>query len=345
MSLGQLDLLIQLSRNVLDRMERGDELSDILPQARAVAEMSGNKKHVHWLDFEIYGVGDVPGQATPLRTVDERQGFQVFWDLHAVEDARDLTVDEVSKRWTSKADPETDKAVMLPSSISGLERMVKNYQEPDEHTKAFAPDTSLQFTVLHSQHQDLLQRVRNYLHRFVSDIWLSSIEEKSNQQLLGPDYRIVINSLDALETGVGQELLSALGLIKSLNPADWSAAALVCRNVILKLGRTLFPAQLDTYQSSLAGKTLNLKGEKELNRLCAFIDCHWRQADDPSKRELERLDELARLAYGRASQGKRGTELRHADAQQLVVDTFDLVSSLGSLVGFEPVEPQLSDAG
>lgn len=189
-----------------------------------------------------------------------------------------------------------------------------------------------------------MQRVRNYLHRFVSDIWISSIEEKTNQELLGPDYRLVINSLDALETGVGQELLSALGLIKSQNPADWSAAALVCRNVILKLGRTLFPAQLDTYESSLAGKTLNLKGEKELNRLCAFIDCHWRQADDPSKRELERMDELARLAYGRASRGKRGTELRHADAQQLVVDTFDLVSSLGSLVGFEPVQAEPSNA-
>lgn len=341
----RLDQIVGLSRAVLDRLERGDRLSEVLSQARVVAQLSDERKHVRWLDFEIYGVGDVPGQKTPLQTAEERDGFNIFWNLHAVQDPRGVTLDGVIESWEKREEPDNEKDSLDPNSVADIERSIEAYREPDDHFQASKPDTALQFRLTYLSKRNILQRVRDYLHAFISDVWISKTDEKENIKLLGPDYRLVVHNLDALATGVGQELLAALGLLRSTNPADWSAAAVVCRNVILKLGRTLFPLVADNYDSALAGRTLDLTGEKEKNRLCAFIDCHWRDADGTGKRELERLDQLARRIYDEASRGKRGTELRHAEAQQLVVDAYELVSSLGGLVGLEPVEPQLSDPG
>lgn len=340
----RLDQIIGLSRAVLDRLDRGDTLSQILAQARAVAELAGDQKHVCWLDFEIYGVGSVPGQKTPLKTAEEREGFALFWQLHAVQDARTITVRDAVERWDSRAeyDPK-NKNFLLVHGIASIETMIQTYKEPDEYTAAWNPDRALQFHTLHMDHISIIQRVRDYLYRFISGIWVSATEEKRNVELLGPDYRLVIQNLDALETGVGQQLLSALGLLRSDNPADWSLAALGCRNVILELGRTLFPSKDETYHSELLQKSLDLKGEREKNRLSAFIDWHWRQAEEGAKKQLERLPALVERIYSKGSQGKQ--RIRHAEAQQLVVDAFDLVSSLDALVGLEPVQVKPSNAG
>lgn len=337
MATSRLDRLVDLSRAVLNRLERGDRLGDMLPQARLVADLWGDKKHVHWLDFEIYGLTHVPFLPLPLTTPEQKQGCLIFMELHSVQDVRDLTVDAVIERWKSKEEYDPKRDSIMPHSVAEIERSVEQFRQPDEYFMATRPDEALQLQAYQDQQLDVVRRVRDYLHRFVGEIWERAVEEKENIALLGPDYRIVTDNLDALATGVGQELLSALQLLRSNNPADWSAAALVCRNVILKLGRTLFLERADEYESALAGRPLNLKGERELNRLCAFIDQHWREADDSAKRELERLEALARHIYSTASRGKRGTELRHAEAQQLVIDTFELVVSLGRLVGLEPL--------
>lgn len=340
---GRLDQVISLSRDVLDRLERGDRLSQILPQARLVARLVGDWRHIHWLDFEIYGAANVPGQKRPLQTAEERNGFKIFWDLHAVKDPRSITVDDVISKWRSRADPDEEKDALIPGSIPGIERLIETYREPDEYLKVARPDESLQLITYHADDVNMLQRVRDCVHRFISDIWISKSEEKENIEIIGSDYRLVIDNLDALDTGVGQELVSALGLLRSDNPADWSAAALVCRNVILQLGRTLFPSEEETYESQLLGKSLDLKGEREKNRLTAFVDWHWRQAEAGVKKKLEQLSSLLDRVYSKGSQGKQ--RLRHAEAQQLVVDTFDLVSSLDALTELEPVKAEPSNTG
>ena len=338
----RLDQIVGLSRAVLDRLERGHTLSDVLSQARVVVQLSGERNHVRWLEFEIYGASDVPGQKKPLQTAEERNGFKIFWELRAVKDPRGITVDDAISKWRSRADPDEKKDALIPGSIAGIERAIETYREPGEYLKVARPDESLQLIAFHADDMNMLQRVRDYLHAFISGVWISKIEEKENIDFLGPDYRLVIDNLDALDTGVGQELGSALGLLRSDNPADWSAAALVCRNVILQLGRTLFPSEEETYESQLVGKSLGLKGEREKNRLTAFVDWHWRQAEAGVKKKLEQLPSLVERIYSKGSQGKQ--RLRHTEAQQLVVDAFDLVSSLDGLVGLEPVHAEQSNA-
>jgi hypothetical protein len=194
----------------------------------------------------------------------------------------------------------------------------------------------LQLTVLNDERARILSNVRAYSYDYIALIERWAIAECENQALLGPDYPIVVDSLDALQSGVGQELVGALELLRNPNPALWSAAALVCRNVVLALGRTMWKVEGETYESQLTGKTIEIKGEREKNRLLAFIDFHYQRANgDQAKRELEDLHALTIKVYGRGSGGKRA--VRHEEAQNIVVDTFDLVSELQRLTALEPV--------
>ena len=178
--------------------------------------------------------------------------------------------------------------------------------------------------------------VRAYLYDYMTKIERWAIAECENQALLGPDYRIVVESLDALQSGEGQKLVGALELLKSPNPEHWSAAALMCRNVVLSLGRTMWKVEGETYESQLDGKAIEIKGDREKNCLLAFIDFHRRRTnDDHAKRELQELHGLAIKIHGRGSGGKRS--VRHEEAQTLVVDSFHLVSALQPLTNLEPV--------
>lgn len=118
----RLDRVIDLCRAVLDRIERGDQLSDILPQARLIADIASERKYVHWLDFEIYGLGEVPFQRTPLESLDEKEGGRIFIELHGAEDPRDATVDKLMEEWETKKDPSLpEKKMVLHFGIARLE--------------------------------------------------------------------------------------------------------------------------------------------------------------------------------------------------------------------------------
>lgn len=135
---------------------------------------------------------------------------------------------------------------------------------------------------------------------------------------------------------MGSELLAALDQLASENPAKWNLAALGCRNVVIKLGRILWTVETDEYASTLLGRTLNLKGETEKNRLSAYIDVHWRSAAEAEKNLLEEAHGLVLPVYDLGSKGKSG-QIRHGEAQQLVVDTFRLVDLLRQAAGVTPI--------
>jgi hypothetical protein len=200
------------------------------------------------------------------------------------------------------------------------------------------PDLLLQMPAVNRDRRRILNGVRAYLYDYIAGINRWAVAECENQALLGPDYRIVVDSLDALQSGEGEKLVGALELLRSPNPEHWSAAALMCRNVVLALGETMWKVPGDTYESHLAEKTLDLKGEKEVNCLLAFIDYHFQKAiDDGAKGELQELHSLTPAIYQRGCKGKKSGVVRHADAQNLVVDTFRFVSVLQRLTALEPV--------
>lgn len=330
----RIERLVGMSRAVLDRLERGDRLSAMLPQARAVAELYGDAAQLHWLDCEIYGMLDVPFAKRPRETKDEKAGLYLFCELRRAPDVRQLSVEAVVTDWPKRKVP--DRSMVVYQSVGCLERAVEDYT-PSAELDPWEPatDRHLQLDAMHSEHERILDSIRAYLHRYMDRIWSWALQERDNLNLLGPDYRIVVDSLDALETGVGQELVAALANVARENPANWCAAGLLCRNVVMKLGRTLWQAPGETWDSELHGRALQIDADKEVNRLRAWLDYHHRRADEPTKKALQNLDELAKRIYQRGSKGKRA--LRHGEAQQLVVDTFELVKGLEDLTGLQPV--------
>lgn len=324
--------LADSAQGVLNQLDAGAELSAILPTARLFVEHAAYQVHVYWLDFEIYGIGNVPGQVTPLQTEPEKQAFALYWSLHSTQDLREITGDKAFKRFQKQEGGPPKKDWLVTQSISSLENSVREFVSPDQSFTSRYPDEALRLQVSHSERREILKNVRAYLHRHMGRVWRESTEENENFELFGPDYRFVIDNLHALNTEVGDELKAAAGLLRSDNPADWGAAALVCRNVVLKLGPILFAVEVDSHKSVMAGKSLDLRGEREKNRLLAYIDCHWVTApNDVMQQSLSRCAELAIRLYERGSMGKRS--LRFADAQQLVADAFELVALLASVTG------------
>jgi hypothetical protein len=324
------------AKAILARLNRGDGLSMILPQARALAKEYRDPKHVFWLDLEIYGLTAVPGVSTPFKRRYQKEGGLIFAELHNVQNVEKLTVEGLRAAGYLRDDVMAHRDAIAYQSVSEIERSVANW-EPVDPSLAFSltADDVMRHGIIQSEHQRVLERVRAYLHRFVSNVLAWAEGEKENQLLLGRDYHVVVDSLEALQTGVGQELLAALGNLRSDNPANWCAAGLLCRNVVMKLGRTLWQSPGETWDSELHGRTLQIAGDKELNRLRAWLDYHYRRSDPAGRKRLRELGDLATAIYGGGSKGKRA--LRHAEAQQLVVDTFELVKALDDLTGLEPV--------
>jgi len=91
----------------------------------------------------------------------------------------------------------------------------------------------------------------------------------------------------------------------------------------------------EKYYCGVLGTELDLKGERELNKLTAYVDRFFCATGDETLRpEVEALLALAKDVYGRGSAGKQ--QVRKHAAQQLVVDTFDLVARLHSLTELQP---------
>lgn len=322
------------ARNVLSRLDSGEKLSAILAQAKAVVEEEGGRPDLgFWLELEIFGLSGGPYTTPPFKTDTERAGGLVFLKLHSIRKPTEPIRHEREI---------LDRDTVVVHSVSELERLIEEWQShwegvKDEYLNKDQLETMQFNNDLNKQRQRVLADVRSNVYDSIARLRRDADGELENIALLGPDYRVVLESLDALETNVREELVAALENLSSPNPGAWSACALVCRNVVLALGRTLFTVAVESYESELDGKTLNLKGQKELNRLLAFIDFHWRQAPEATKPELNRLGTLAASIYGRGSAGKDQGKVRHEQAQQLAVDAFDLVASLNKLTGLEPI--------
>lgn len=331
---------------VLRRLDSGEKLSAVLPQAKAVTDDRGDSRaHSFWLQFEIYGLADVPLAKPPFSDPDQEAGARLFCELHSLEDTvqRALSgrTSGEGESWANRRDK------VDVNSVAELERSADHWRENrDEFMLMASAPTSDRtgrirevgdWALQARERERIVRDVRSYLYDHMSRIRRWAVVEVENVALLGPDYRIVLESLDALRTDVRGEFAVALENLNSSNPANWSACALVCRNVVMALGRTLWTARASSYESMLAGKDLTLKGEKEVNRLSAFIDHHWRSANKQAKQRLAELDVLARSVYERGSKGKQQGKVRHEEAQKLVVDTFELVAELDRLVGLSPI--------
>ncbi len=317
---------------VLRRLDAGESLSSVLLQAKAVADECGSKIHSFWLELEIFGLRGGPLREPPFTEPDQKAGGLLFTKLHSVR------VSNKGEPWRDRL-PERDQ--VLYDSISDMEQAVGEWGDPwevirDEYVNQEQLQALSSQVGLNRERKRVVSDVRANVYDYVAGVRRWADAELENIALLGPDYRIVLDSLEALDSGVREELVAALENLSSPNPAAWAAAALVCRNVVLALGRNLWPATSDEYESQMEGRPLDLKGEREVNRLRAYIDYNWRTSDDEARATLQELCGLARNVYERGSAGKQQGAMTHAGTQELVIDTFRLVAGLRKLTGLRP---------
>ena len=327
----RLQRIEDLSRSLLNDLSSGKKLSAILPEARFLAEVRGDLVPVAWLDNEIYGIERVPFAKLPRETAEERQGAYLFMELHGAIDPEKCLSE---KKQTGQ--PSDDEVVMM-HSIGEIETLSIS-EQPDFKRQIFTIEGSREAMKLMAaaECERVVMAVRAAVHRYVSGVWIAAVHEKNNISLLGPNYKIVVDSLNALETGVGDELRAALDNLRSDNPASWRLAALSCRNVIINLGDSLWLVSVDAYDSVLDAKTLDLRGEREKNRLYAYIDynCNYSK-DEEIRQTLKQVHDLIWDIYDLGSKAKRA--IRREEATKTVVDTFNLVAELDRVTALKPV--------
>jgi hypothetical protein len=330
----RLDRVIELAEPILTRLQTDEKLSNILPQARFLAEVNEDAIQAVWLDCEIHGRGRVPAVPEQYITLEHESGAQTFDELHMATDPEGASVAEGPDNVAaSKYKTSTESIIVLEQlAISG---------NPEQKGHLFATGTAdyaikLRMAV---EAERILAVVRSAVHQYVSKVWLDAVQRKDNIALVGLDYQIVLANLDALETGVGQELEAALDNLRSTNPANWSASAMVCRTVIIKLGNSLWKVPCEIYYSNLDQKEHKVGKDKEKNRLLAYIDCHHQHVEEQEHKDtLKQLHNKVWKIYETGSKGKRGTAVRHEEARTLVVDTFEFVNKLDEITELKPLE-------
>lgn len=337
-----LDRKIDVAHALIQRLDSGEQLSAVLPPFKTLAGLEADETMQFFFDLLIYGIKDVPGFKPPFHGLAERTAVALWMELCKAVDVGRITVDSVLEAaWDNKI-PERDHVISI--NVYQMEQRQKA-PTPQPPVSADLIEWGFKIDIYYQAVQTALHKLRAYVYDYASKSWQRNLKEKQRIELLGPDYRLVLDSIGTLDSEVANELTAALDNLGSENPANWALSALGCRNVLLKLGTILWKAKGDQYQSALLGKTLTLAGDVERNKLCAYIDVHWRAASGEKQQKLKEAHDLVQPIYDIGSKGKIGGKFRRSEAQKLVVDTFRLVEMLQDTTDLIPYGGQPVTAG
>jgi hypothetical protein len=333
----RLKRIVSMSEGIINALDSGDKTSAVLPRVRHLAQMAGDRETEAWANMEMYGIFDVPPSRLDKAEPSTLAAIKRFFALRRAPDYDQISLDDLLYRSSTSINQARKSGKVFHGPIAGLEAAGQPATLEPTGNRRLAEDM-VKARLLEIAALAAAQRVRDYAYDWVGRTLESALRELENVELLGPDYPLAITSLDALESGVGQELAAALDSLRSTNPASWSGSVLICRSVVLKLGRQLWKIDGDHYESAVDGKTPEIGPEKEKNKLYAYIDYHHSSAvDQAAQQVLEEAHELVHPIYQVGSKGKRGTEVTYEEAQNCVVDTFRLVELLRQSTGLAPL--------
>ena len=288
---------------LMQRLDGNEPLSKVLPQFKTLAGFEEDLVTQALADMLIYGLLEIPDAKPPLNKPEQQKAGLLYIELCSTVNPGDMSVDSVlESAWTERI-PKHDKVIHI--SVFAMERM-NDSPTPQPPLSNQLIDQNLRIHIAYEEAQKTLFRLRSYASDYASKSWQQNLEEMDRIQLLGPDYRLVLNSLGALNSEVGNEPTTALDTLSSDNPASWGLSALGCRTVAIRLGKSLWNAKGDHYQSELLKKPLVLTGNAEKNKLSAYIDVHWCVANDGNKPLLEEAHKLVLIIHDVGSKGKIG---------------------------------------
>jgi len=255
----ELDRKIEVAQAVMEQLEGNQPLSSVLSQVRLLANMMGDMVKVALMDILVHGLTNVPYQGKPFADEAYKKAGIQHMKLCSMEDLSKLDIDEiVNDPWREKI-PVKDQAVTL--SVYEMENYTPAPTISSWDSQEVA-NSKLQLDAFHNRVKSILITLRACIYDYVSGIWITSLREKDRIALLGPDYRFIIDKLDALHTPVGGDLLASVDALSSSNPDSWKLCALGCRNVVLKLGKILWNITGPNYQTQ-SGEVLDVSMNKE----------------------------------------------------------------------------------
>lgn len=333
---GELDRKIEVAQSILARLNIGEPLSNVLSQVHLLSNMAADSVKVALIDILTHGITKIPYQGIPFADPAYKSAGLEYTNLCAIEDISKMNIDRVIERLIEgeQRDAIPERTLVVTLSVFEMENR-KPPPQPALGTETELLNVIFQQKVMFDEIKSILSRLRAYIYDYVSGIWLEAIREKDRIQLLGRDYRLITDKLDALETPVGGALLAAIDNLRSDNPQNWSLCALGCRNVIIQLSTMLWKVKDEIYVTQ-KGEKLEVTGEKEKNRLLAYLDVFSKQVNPSNKEPFDEARKLIHSIYGKGSKGKR--QIRHSEAQSLVIDTFNLISLLDKATELKPVD-------
>ena len=329
--LQDLDRKIGLAQQIMDRLNAGNALSLVLSSTRLLMSMVNDDVKVAFVDLLIHGITNVPYQPIPFKDPAYRISLgEIYMRICGMEDLEKLDVGEaIENMWRSDGIPKKTHISSLTVEEMECRKLPLDFVPGDSRDVL---DNKVKYYRYYDRVKAILSSLRAYVFDMVSKLWLESIREKTRIELLGSDYMVVISKMNTLGTPVGDELLAAVDNLSKANPANWNAAALVCRNVIIKMANILLVvSETSTHYKLINGESIQIRaderGSKEKNRLLAYIDTFLK--DKPESSEvLQEASKLVHTIYSSGSLGKR--QIRHEELQKLIIDTFRFVDILRS---------------
>jgi len=330
--LEQIEKKIDLGCSIMAHLDEGKPLSEVLSRARLLFSLDEDALMVAQVDIFTHGITRVPHQGKRFTDEAYQQAAAKAMQLCGIEDVKGLTVDQTIRDWGRGGVPERNHMVSI--GVREIENLDTPLDPALGDTREIL-DLKHQASRYYRGAQSVLSTLRSYVYDQVAAVWMEAEKEKDRIDLLGPDYRVVTESLDALASPVGEQLAAAADNLRSTNPAKWNACALLCRNVILELARTLWLVPQAIY-TMVDGTEIEVSGGKEKNMLLAYTDAHARVCGAEERTLLTEAQGLVHAIYDVGSKGKR--QVRRAEAQTILVNTFTFVGSLITVTELVPLE-------
>ena len=318
----------ELASSLLKRLESTEPLNPILPGARRLAQLVNREVERIWLTWEITGLNP---QMT-AGTATERLAYEIWEPLHTMPNAIELSSMLINQPPKSMAEYSGLKARTTPVLAAGpmrnLESEAASVPMPGAGPRAIARQ-SLNDSISQALIREVVQRVQNRVHQFVSTVSIELMRMHSLTTILG---------LDAITVfAAGGELLNNLmNAVEDLGwPGKEGSVCLSARSQLEVIGLELYSGDGAKYVSPIDQKVYN-PTQSESHRLHAFLDSLYEKNLDEQRR-ADIVDAKHAISRVRKSGSRAKTTLMtHQEAESSVRDAYQVAHAICFAGGFPP---------
>jgi len=312
------DEALELARDVVRRLEAGEQLAPVVLMARRLADLEGDKIRSWWLAMELAGL-DAPRPTGDKGDPDHRAGVELFLKLRGTADLENVNLNARPLLRDLR-----DRSQSMTAPVAALEA-INPPTQPQPPVSADGIRHWTRAVLGYSETRRVLLLIRDELHRWASSLYGRLRTERLRSELFGRDAVAVFM--------VGGKLLAQLdAAVDALRrPGQHAVAATEARTAILRMGRELYRGG-KTHTSPITGKTFEVR--MEVNALHAYVDELWERSDASRKKLLEAAHAAIDDAYELGSKAKNPVALTYDEAEKAVKACYQVAHAVAFSGGF-----------